>query len=258
MHQFFINSGQVDSSSVRIEGKDVNHIKNVLRMKVGNEFMATDENEMEYLCRIETMEADRIVAAIERKAEVNRELSGEIYLFQCLPKGDKMELIIEKAVELGACEVVPVASKRCVVKIDPKKEPAKLKRWSAIAESAAKQSKRGKIPQVHSIVKFDEALKMAGELDLVAIPYENAKGMDSLKDVLRQVHPGENMKIGVFIGPEGGFEEAEVQRALEAGVTPVSLGSRILRTETAGLTMLSLLMLKLECGEENDHGNIFG
>ena len=172
------------------------------------------------------------------------ELSSKVYLFQGLPKADKMELIIQKAVELGVYEIVPVAAKRCVVKLDDKKAKKKIERWQQIAESAAKQAGRGVIPEVKDVLSFKEALKYAKDLDVVLIPYELAEGMKETKQLISEIKPGQS--VGIFIGPEGGFERAEVEQAMEAGAKPITLGRRILRTETAGLTILSVLMFQLE------------
>ena len=155
-----------------------------------------------------------------------------------------MELIIQKAVELGAYEVIPVETKRCVVKLDGKKAAKKVDRWQQIAESAAKQSKRMLIPNVHQIMTFKEALSYAQSMDIRLIPYELAKGMQETKEILTAIEPGQS--IGIFIGPEGGFEEKEVEAAIEEGAKPITLGRRILRTETAGLAILSVLMFQLE------------
>lgn len=160
-----------------------------------------------------------------------------------------MELIIQKAVELGVYEVVPVVTKRAVVKLDEKKAAKKVARWNAIAEGAAKQSGRNRIPEVHDVMTFAEALEFAKSLDVRLIPYEKAEGMGTMKSAVDQIKPGES--IGVFIGPEGGFEEAEIEQAMEQEIIPVSLGKRILRTETAGLTILSILMYHLECEIHN-------
>lgn len=157
-----------------------------------------------------------------------------------------MELIIQKAVELGAYQIIPVASRRAVVKLDKKKEEAKLRRWNAISESAAKQSKRRIIPQIAPVMEFREALSAVSGFDLACIPYECESGMEAVRKFVGQADAGQ--RIAVFIGPEGGFEEAEVEAAVQAGVVPVSLGKRILRTETAGLCMLSVLAFKLEGG----------
>ena len=173
------------------------------------------------------------------------ELSVRLLLFQGLPKKDKMELIIQKAVELGVSEIIPVLTKRTVVKLeDKKKEQKKLERWQAIAEAAAKQSGRGVIPKVREAVKFSEAVKMAEELDESLIPYELAEGMDEARERIRSLH-GKNT-IGIFIGPEGGFAEEEIAVAAKAGIHPITLGKRILRTETAGLCILSVIMFELE------------
>ena len=174
----------------------------------------------------------------------DNELKAEVYLFQGLPKSDKMELIIQKCVELGVHEIIPVNMKRCVVKLDDKKTDAKIKRWNSISESAAKQSGRGIIPRVSAPVSFDEAIKLCEEMDVKLIPYELAEGMQATTEALSKIAPG--MKIGFFIGPEGGFELSEIKKAKENGIIPISLGKRILRTETAGLTVMSILMYHLE------------
>lgn len=172
------------------------------------------------------------------------ELPAQLYLFQGLPKSDKMELIIQKAVELGVYQVIPVATSRAVVKLDKKKEESKGKRWKAIAESAAKQSGRMMIPQVTSVMSFKEAIAYAAAFDMNLIPYELAKGMAETKRILAKVKSG--MKVGIFIGPEGGFDTREVEQAMAADVHPITLGRRILRTETAGMAALSILMFHLE------------
>ena len=199
-----------------------------------------------YTCEVEAFEPDRAVVRIHSVCDSRMELPAEIWLFQGLPKADKMELIIQKAVELGASAVVPVATKNAVVRLDEKKAQAKKKRWQAIAESAAKQSKRSYIPQVGMVMSLKEAFSYIEEqkFDLSMIPYELEKGMDGIKQVLGRLAPGQ--QIAVFIGPEGGFDEEEIKLALKMGVKPVSLGKRILRTETAGPAILALLMMKLE------------
>ena len=168
----------------------------------------------------------------------------KIVLFQALPKKDKMEWIIQKAVELGAAEIVPVSSRRCVVRLDDKKKEKKLARWQTIVEAAAKQSGRGKIPEIHTVLSFSQALSYAEELDTVLIPYELSDNMAESVEVMKKAAGGRS--IGIFIGPEGGFERSEVEAAMEAGAAPVSLGKRILRTETAGMTALSVLMFLIE------------
>jgi 16S rRNA (uracil1498-N3)-methyltransferase len=244
MQHFFVTPDQVSGQKIYIEGSDVNHMKNVLRMKVGEEVEISDGNNHRYLCSIESFETESIVLEIEEELNVDTELPSKIYLFQGLPKSDKMELIIQKAVELGVYEVIPVVTKRAVVKLDAKKADKKVSRWNEIAKSAAKQSGRGLVPEVASVVDYKTALKHAKELDVVLIPYELAEGMEATRKVIEAIRPGQS--IGIFIGPEGGFEKEEVLLALEEGAKEITLGKRILRTETAGLTTLSILMYHLE------------
>lgn len=245
MYKFFVEPSQIQDKRIVITGSDVNHIKNVLRMKIGEEIAVSngiDNNE--YRCGIEEYTDQEVICTLRFVKEDKVELPAQIYLFQGLPKADKMELVIQKAIELGAYEVIPVAAKRCVVKLDDKKAAVKVSRWQGIAEAAAKQSQRGVIPEVHSVMSMREAIEYARDMDVKLIPYELAEDMGRTKRVIESVRPGE--KIAVFIGPEGGFEESEIQAALEAGIEPITLGRRILRTETAGLTVLSWLMYQLE------------
>lgn len=227
-----------------MEGPDVNHIKNVLRMKRGDQVMVSDGEGMQYLCALESFADGLVWFEIVDTWKENRELSSKLYLFQGLPKSDKMELIIQKATELGVYEVVPVVTGRTVVRLDEKKAQKKTARWNAIAESAAKQSGRSRIPRVREAMTFSEALASAGELDVLLIPYEKAEGMEATRQVIEGIRPGQS--VGIFIGPEGGFEEAEVEQAVALGAAPVTLGRRILRTETAGFVMLSMLLYHLE------------
>ena len=245
MQRFFVEPHQIDRDrhEIRITGNDVNHIVNVLRMKKDEELWISDK-EKEYHCVIENAGEDEVLLHILYVQEPDYELKNRIYLFQGLPKADKMELIIQKAVELGAYEVIPVETRRCVVKLDGKKAAKKVDRWQQIAESAAKQSKRMLIPHVHEVISFKEALKYAESMDIRLIPYELAKGMQETKEILAAIEPGQS--IGIFIGPEGGFEEKEVEAAIEGGAKAITLGRRILRTETAGLAILSVLMFQLE------------
>lgn len=246
MQRFFVEPHQIHEETHRISitGSDVNHIRNVLRMKTGEELWISGSGEKEYCCTIEELMEEEILLHILYAQEPDYELPNKIYLFQGLPKADKMELIIQKAVELGAYSVVPVATKRCVVKLEGQKAEKKTARWQQIAESAAKQSKRMLVPKVHSVMKFKDALALAGELDICLVPYELAKGMKETKEIINSILPGQS--IGIFIGPEGGFEEEEIRLAMEAGAKPITLGHRILRTETAGLAALSVLMFHLE------------
>ena len=246
MQRFFVEPHQIDEEAhqIHITGSDVNHISNVLRMKTGEELWISDGSKYEYRCTIESFEPDEVLLHIVYLQEPEYELPCRIYLFQGLPKADKMELIIQKAVELGAYEIIPVETKRCVVKLDGKKSAKKTARWQQIAESAAKQSKRMLIPNVHEVLTFREALKYAESMDVRLVPYELARGMQETKEILAGIEPGQS--VGIFIGPEGGFEEKEIEAAIEGGAKPITLGRRILRTETAGLAILSVLMFQLE------------
>ena len=244
MYRFFVEPSQVEEHTIRIQGSDVNHIKNVLRMKTGEEILISSGDNLEYACYIEEMGSEEVLAHVMYVQEAGYELSSRIYLFQGLPKGDKMELIIQKAVELGVHEIIPVATRRAVVKLEGKKEENKIRRWQAIAGSAAKQSKRMYVPEVKPVMRFSQAIEQAKELDIVLLPYELAEGMRKTKEIIAQIEPGGS--IGIFIGPEGGFDEEEVCMAVEMGAKAITLGKRILRTETAGLTVLSVLMFALE------------
>lgn len=245
MYQFFVEPGQIQGREILIRGSDVNHIRNVLRMRVGEELSVSNGVDgREYRCHIAEFMEDVIRCELRFIKEEGTELPSRIYLLQGLPKADKMELIIQKAVELGAYQIVPVATRRSVVKLDAKKAASKVSRWQAIAEAAAKQSRRGIIPRVQQVMDWKQALDYVKELQVRLIPYELAEDMGRTREILEKLEPGQD--IAVFIGPEGGFEEEEIAGAMEAGVIPITLGKRILRTETAGMTVLSWLMYHLE------------
>ena len=244
MQRFFVTPSQVKEDRIYIEGSDVNHMKNVLRMRPGEELMVSDGNNLQYLCRVAEYTDGLAVLSVEQQETVDTELPSRIYLFQGLPKQEKMELIVQKAVELGACGIIPVETRRAVVRLDEKKKIKKVQRWQQIAESAAKQAGRGYSPQVEPVLSFREALRRAAELDVRLIPYELAEGMEGTRRIVEGIKPGQS--VGILIGPEGGFEKNEVEEAGEAGFVPVTLGKRILRTETAGLAVLSVLMYHLE------------
>lgn len=247
MARFFVSPGQIGPAKISIFDGDVNHIKNVLRMKEGDKLTVSDGEGMDYTCRISSLSNEVVECEILDVNSSYVELPVKLVLFQGLPKADKMELIIQKAVELGAYEVVPVSMARSIVKLDDKKAGKKLARWQGIAESGAKQSGRAIIPSVGNVLSFKQALKAAAELDAVIVPYEKAEGIEESRAILSDITSDENVKtVGIFIGPEGGFAENEIEMALEAGFKPITLGRRILRTETAGLAILSILMYQLE------------
>jgi 16S rRNA (uracil1498-N3)-methyltransferase len=249
MHWFYVENSQVNIDEIIITGSDVNHIKNVLRMTTGECIAICDGQGKDYYCTITSVSSTEIIANIEEVSDSKSELPSKIYLFQGLPKKDKMELIIQKAVELGAYEIIPLAMKRSVVKLDDKKkELKKIERWQAIAVSAAKQSGRGIIPRVHSVLDFSQGIEMAKTLEYNVIPYEQSEGILKAHKVIEEA-AGYN-SIGVFIGPEGGFADKEIQKVMEAGMETITLGRRILRTETAGLAVMSLLMFEIEKRQE--------
>ena len=249
MYRFFTNSNQIDiaNKTALITGSDFNHIKNVLRMKEGDEvsvMVPGDGNE--YRCEIASFTDEEVRLTIRFVKESDVELPCEVVLYQALPKSDKMELIITKSVELGVTKIVPVATKRAVVKLDSERSGKKIARWNAISETAAKQSKRAIIPQVANIMSMEEALSDCADFEVKIIPYELSDPdlMNRTRDVIAGITPGK--KVAVFIGPEGGFTEEEINLATDAGCEPVTLGHRILRTETAGIVVLSWIMYNVE------------
>lgn len=247
MYHFFTDKSNITDSLLYIEGKDVNHIKNVLRMHIGEEIsVGNGEDEDEYRCEITELGDDRITAKIMFVKKANVELPVKVSLYQGLPKSDKMEMIIQKCVELGVCEIIPVETKRSVVKIDDKKKESRVQRWQAIAEAAGKQSKRAIVPNIGQIVSFKKACESAKDKDVKMIPYELCEGIDDTCKLFKNLK--NNQSVAVFIGPEGGFDETEIEYAKECGIVPVSLGQRILRTETAGMTVLAWIGYETEIG----------
>ena len=246
MYQFFIEENEIRDDGIHVRNpQNVNHMRNVLRMRPGEKVrLCCQETGREYICVIEQLAHDEILAGIQDIDGENRELPCRITLFQGLPKGDKMEWIIQKAVELGVAAIVPVTMKRCIMKLDEKKAAKKVDRWNLIAQSAAKQSKRNRIPEVSRVLSFQQALDLASDMDGILVPYEDAEGISYTRKVLSEMK--EKSSLAVFIGPEGGFEKSEVHALEEAGGESIPLGHRILRTETAGMTTLSILMYLME------------
>lgn len=249
MYNFFVDPCARMGGSFRISGKDHNHICNVLRMQIGDTFLVSCEG-ISSLCRLDCIEEDAVVAEIVEEDYRNTELPVRFYLFQGLPKGDKLELIIQKTVELGVAGIIPVEMSRCVMKLDEKKKKARRERWQSIAESAAKQSKRNVIPEVSEVMTYKQAMGKAAEMDLFLVPYENERGMVATREALSRIQPG--MSVGILVGPEGGFDEKEVELARQAGAVVISLGSRILRAETAAVTAVGMGMLHVEMNLDGD------
>lgn len=245
MNRFFVDmDGREAGTSITLTGGDVNHIRNVLRLKPGEQILISDGRGRDYYCRISDIDGEYVVADIEDVCDNFAELPVEVTLFQGYPKSDKMDLIVQKMVELGVHRIVPVFTARTVVKLDAKKAAKKTERYNLIAESAAKQSGRGLIPEVLTPVTFAHAIEMASELDMNIIPYEEAEGLEYSRKVLSEIHGKKS--LGIFIGPEGGFSRDEVEQAMAAGAKSITLGHRILRTETAGLAVMSIVMFEID------------
>lgn len=245
MNRFFVDiDGRDVGTDINITGGDVNHIKNVLRLKNGEHIVVSDGRGRDYTCRIAQIGTDVVICNIEDINDNFAELPVEVTLFQGYPKSDKMDLIVQKMVELGVHRIVPVFTARTIVKLDQKKAAKKTDRYRTIAESAAKQSGRGIIPEIAEPVSFAEALELAKELDMNIIPYEEAEGMEQARRIISGIRG--HRSLGVFIGPEGGFAREEVEQAQAIGAECITLGHRILRTETAGLAVMSIIMFQLD------------
>ena len=245
MPRFFVSEDQFSDDTVILTGEDAHHIARSLRMAAGEHITVCDPSGLEFDCELISFEQDkRVVAKVLSSKPSQNEPPYGAYLFQALPKGEKFDSIIQKAVELGAAGIVPVEMKRCVVKLEEKKKKSRRERWQAIAESAAKQSKRSRIPEVGEVLSYQAAMTMAGEMDLFLLPYENERGMAATREALETIRPG--MKVAILIGPEGGFDPKEVDKAVEKGARSISLGRRILRTETAAITAVGMCMLHIE------------
>ena len=244
MPKFFVTQKQINENNIKIIGQDVRHIKNVLRKQIGDKIEVCNQDTGDsYKCEIENFSEDEIKTNIIEKL-TNIQERVEVDIYQGLPKSDKMELIIQKSVELGANAIIPVNMKRCVVKLEGKDESKKIDRWQKIAESAAKQCGRSFIPEVKHLANVKDICNLINEYDAIIVAYENEKD-NTLKSELKKLN-SENLKIGIVIGPEGGFEESDVNILRENGARIVTLGNRILRTETVALNVLSIVMYEFE------------
>ena len=241
MQQIFVNDNPIDNSFV-ITGDDMHHLVRVVRLKRGEVIRVSTATGSNFLCEVSDITDKELIATVKEEVP-STELSNKIYLFQALPKGDKMETIIEKCVELGVYEIIPVEMKNCIVKLDDKKKKSKLSRYNTVAATAAKQSKRSIIPEVHDFMTFKEAYNYALDLDVLLLPFESKNGMKDTFDVLNSLEKGQS--IAIFIGPEGGFDSSEIDLVQDT-CKLISLGKRILRTDTAAICTLSMLMIKCE------------
>lgn len=244
MYQFFVREDQVSGDEVMLSGADAHHLKDVVRVKTGERVRISTDSGENYLCEYEGGEADSAILRIIDRAASTTELPFHIYLFQGFPKKDRFENIIEKTVELGVYEIVPVAMRFCVAKLEGSKASGKLERYGAKAMAAAKQAKRSVVPQVREILSFDEAVRMAETMDMVIVPYENAAGMGGIRELMAETDALAGKDIAVFIGPEGGFAPEEIEGLRELNNSRViSLGQRILRTDTAAILAVGMLGL---------------
>lgn len=247
MYKFFIENDQIQDTYIEINGTDVNHIKNVLRLKIGEQIQACDtDSSKNYLTEITELDNEKVIVKILEEYRETTEPSIDLHIFQGIPKQEKMEWIIQKTTELGVNEITPVKMEHCVVKLDDKQEMKKIERWQKIAEVAAKQSKRDRIPKINSSVNIQNLCKKLIDYDIVLLAYEEEK-TQMIKNVLKQVEKKENLKVAIIIGPEGGISKDEVEILKEmTNLKIVSLGSRILRTETAGMVLASILMYEFD------------
>lgn len=248
MPKFFIDSNQINKDKIIILGNDVNHIKNVLRKRIDDEILICNKDDScDYRCKIENISDDEIECKILEKLDLDSEPITKVTIFQGLPKADKMELVIQKSVELGVFDITPIEMKRCVVKLNEKDKKKKIERWQKISEVASKQSGRNIIPKINEVIKLKEICNLIEDYDLVLVAYEKEKE-NSLKNELKilKKQDKEGYKIGVIIGSEGGIDEEEINMLKEYNVKAITLGKRILRTETAPLNVLSNIMYELE------------
>lgn len=247
MHQFFVEDENIGSEYITITGTDVNHIGNVLRMKTGEKIRVSNGQGRDFFGTIDSISPEQVTVKITEEEATGTELPNKIYLFQALPKGERMEYVIQKAVELGVYEIIPVSMKYCVVKLDDKKAKKKQERWQAIAESAAKQAKRSLIPKIKPVMNYKEAVAYAKQCEVCLVPYENERGMQATREALDGIQTGKS--ISVIIGPEGGFSKEEIDYVRE-DMQVISLGKRILRTDTAAIAVMSMLMLEIEMSDD--------
>jgi 16S rRNA (uracil1498-N3)-methyltransferase len=243
MHRFFVKSENIFKDGITIEGEDVQHISRVLRLKEGDKVILCDQKGTDYNVSIEYITKNSIRTAIIDKSPSKGEPSIEVVLYQGIPKSTKMDLIIQKCTEMGITRIVPVFTARTIVRLESEKDEAKkVARWSKIAEEAAKQSARGIVPQVDMPMNLEQALKDSKGLDVVLIPYE----WEAEMSVKAALHGRTPKAVGFFVGPEGGFDTFEIDMAKQNNVVPVTLGNRIMRTETAGFAMLTCIMYEYE------------
>jgi len=246
MYKFFVNENQINNEMIEVIGEDVNHIKNVLRINSGEKIEVCDiTNSINYLCEIVELDNKVVRCKILNMLENKTESNLYLHIFQGLPKAEKMETIIQKTTEIGVSEITPLVMRRCVVKLDDKSAIKKVERWQKIAEVAAKQSKRDKIPQINLPIALKNVYEKIENYDIVLVAYENEEE-NSIKQVLSKISRKQNLKVAVIIGPEGGIDEYEIIELQKHNVQTISLGKRILRTETAPIVLSSIIMYEFD------------
>lgn len=248
MPKFFVKQDQIKENIIEIKEEDIKHIKNVLRKEINDEIeICNQENGDNYKCKIEQINQENIKCRIIEKIENRKESQIYVNIYQGLPKADKMELIIQKSVELGVYRIIPTNMKRCIVKIEAKEEHKKIERWQKISEVASKQSGRSIIPKINPVIKISEICEKCSQYDKFIVAYENEEET-TLKQELKDIKNGQDkeIKIGVLIGPEGGIDSTEIEYLQKNGAKIITLGKRILRTETVALNILSIIMYELD------------
>lgn len=245
MQKFFVNNNQIKEDKIEIVGTDVNHIINVLRLRKEEEIQICNiENNKNYIASIQNYSKDLVICKIIDEIKSNSEPKTKLDIYQGLPKADKMELIIQKTIEIGVSKIIPVEMERCIVKLDEKDKQKKIDRWKKIAEVAAKQSKRDIIPKIEDIININKLCELVDEYDVFIVAYEEEKNMP-IKKVLKEINKDE-CKVGVLIGPEGGIDTKEIEKLKHTKAKIVTLGNRILRTETAPISISSIILYELE------------
>lgn len=247
MRKFFVKQENIKKDKIEIVGNDVNHIKNVLRLKKDDQIQICNQDTHEnYLCEICELDKDFVQTKIIEKMETVTEGNVNLHIFQGLPKADKMEFVLQKGTELGVSKFIPVSFKRSIVKLSGKDEIKKIERWQKIAEMAAKQAKRDLVPNVEHVINVKDICNFVPEYDIVLVAYEEENQNYIKHELCKIKNTKETLKIAVVIGPEGGIEKEEIEILKEAGAKVVSLGKRILRTETVALQIASIIMYELE------------
>ena len=247
MPKFFVKNNQIENGKIIITGEDVNHIKNVLRLNIDDDIQVCNvDTSVNYTCGISKISNEKIQCNIFKQIDSKAESNIHIHVFQGIPKSDKMELIIQKCVELGISELTPVEMKRCIAKIEEKSKTKKLERWQKISEVAAKQCGRDIVPKINNVTNIKNICNLTSKYDIVLLAYENEQ-INTLKSELLKIKniKSNDVKVAIIIGPEGGLDKEEVDYLKENGVKVITLGKRILRTETVAFVLTSIIMYEL-------------